>query len=183
MLEITIDNCYKCDLETINDVNSSQYFRINRRDLIETKRNWQVILDKYKDLLTQKYRRELTPNITFQPNKIFVRNDLFEKVIKSCKSTNLEFLKLKEKLGLYLYEDICDEEDFILMSEKIITYHDIENKQLKEENKKLNENENENENKNKNKIVKDANIKEEPKEIKSLHWLDKNKFKKIFNYY
>ena len=32
------------------------------------------------------------PNITFQPNKIFVRNDLFQKVIKSCKATNLEFL-------------------------------------------------------------------------------------------
>ena len=38
---------------------------------------------------------------------------------------------------------------------------------------------NENENENKNKIVKDANIKEEPKEIKSLNWLDKNKFKEI----
>ena len=31
----------------------------------------------------------LTPNITFQPNKIFVRNDLFEKIIKSCQATNL----------------------------------------------------------------------------------------------
>ena len=61
---------------------------------------------------TQKYRRELTPNITFEPNKIFVRNDLFEKIIKSCKATNLEFLKLKEKLGLCLYEDICDEQEF-----------------------------------------------------------------------
>ena len=41
MLEITIDNCYKCDLEAINDLNNSQYFGINRRDLeIETKRNW-----------------------------------------------------------------------------------------------------------------------------------------------
>ena len=71
MLEITIGNCYKCDLETINDPNNSQYFWINRRDLeIETKRNWQVVFDKYKDLSTQKYRRELTPNITFQPNKI-----------------------------------------------------------------------------------------------------------------
>ena len=80
MLEITIDNCYKCDLETINDPNNSQYFWINRRDLeIETKRNWQVIFDKYKDLSTQKYRRELTSNITLQPNKIFVGNDLFEK--------------------------------------------------------------------------------------------------------
>ena len=79
MLKITIDNCQKCNLETIIDPNNSQYFWINRRDLeIETKRNWQVIFDKYKDLLTQKYRKELTPNITFQPNKIFVRNDLFD---------------------------------------------------------------------------------------------------------
>ena len=48
MLEMTIDNCYKCDLETFNDPNHSQYFWINR-----------------KDLSTQKYRKELTPNITF----------------------------------------------------------------------------------------------------------------------
>ena len=46
MLEITIDNCYKCDLETINDPNNSQYFWINRRDLeIETKSNWQDLFD------------------------------------------------------------------------------------------------------------------------------------------
>ena len=70
MLEIAIDNCNKCNIETIND-----------------------------------------PNVTFQPNKIFVRNDLSEKIIKSCKSTNLEFLKLKEKLGLCLYEDICNEQE------------------------------------------------------------------------
>ena len=151
MLEITIDNCYKCDLETINDPNNSQYFRINRSDLeIERKRNWQAIFDKYKDLSTQKYRRELTPNITFQPNKIFVRNDLFEKIIKSCKAINLEFLKLKKKLGLCLYEDICDEKEFTLMSEEIFIQHDVENKQLKEENKKLNVNENENDNEDKN---------------------------------
>ena len=66
MLEITIDNCYECDLETINDPNNSQYFSINRRDLeIETKRNWQVIFDKYKGLLSQKYRKELTPILYF----------------------------------------------------------------------------------------------------------------------
>ena len=49
------------------------------------------------------------------------------------------------------------------MSEKVITHLDIENKQLIEENKKLNVNENENENENVTffqKIVKDANIKE-----------------------
>ena len=77
--------------------------------------------------MTPKYRKELTPNITFQSNKIVVRNDLFEKIIKSYKATNLEFLKLKEKLGLCLYEEICDEKEFILMS-------DVENKKLKKEN-------------------------------------------------
>ena len=120
MLEIIIDNCNKCDLETINDPNDSQYFWINRRDLqIETKRNWQAIFNKYKDSSTQKYRKRLTPDITFQPNKIFVRNDLFEKIIKSCKATNLEFWKLKEKLGLCLYADICDEQELISTSEEI----------------------------------------------------------------
>ena len=82
------------------------------------KLNVQVIFDKYKDLSTQKSRKELIPNITFQPNKIFVRKNLFEKIIKCCKATNLEFLKLKEKLGLCLYEDICGEQELILMSEE-----------------------------------------------------------------
>ena len=110
MLEITMDDCHKCDFEEISDQNNNQYFWINRRDLeIESKRNWQAIFDKCKDSSRQKYRKELTPNITFQPNKIFVRNNLFEKIIKSCKTTNFGFLKLKEKLGLWLY----DEQGFI----------------------------------------------------------------------
>ena len=92
-----------------------------------------------------KNRKELTPNITFQPNKIFVRNDLFERIIKSCKTTNLEFLKLKDKLGLYPNKVICDEQEFISTSEeifkeeKIFTQHDVESKQLKEENEQLRE--------------------------------------------
>ena len=198
MLEITINNCHKCDIETINDPNNSQHFWINRRNLeIETKRNWQAIFDKCKDSSTQKYRKELTPNITFQPNKIFVRNDLFEKIIKSCKATNLEFLKLKEKLGLCLYEAICDEKELIPVSEEIFikenisTQHDVENKQLNEENEKVRKEENEkvrkgeneklrkeeneqlrkeNEQLRKNNVVKDAEIKEsieKPIEIKS----------------
>ena len=97
MLEITIDNCHKCNLETIIDPNNSQGFWINRRDLrIESKGNWQAIFDKCKDSSRQKYRKKLTPIITFQPSKIFVRKDLFERTIKSCKAINLEFLKLKE---------------------------------------------------------------------------------------
>ena len=164
-----------------NDPNNSQYFWINRRDLeIETKRNWQAIFDKCKDSSTQKYRKELTTNITFQPNKIFVTSNLFGKIIKSCKATNLEFAKPKEKLGLCFYEVICDEPEFISTSEEIVkeeknvTQHDVKNKQLKEENEKWRkENETlrkENEQLRKTILVKDANIKEsieKPIEIKS----------------
>ena len=142
MLEITINSCNKCDLETINDANNSQKFWINRRDLeIETKCNWQAIFDKCNNSSTQKYRKELIPDITFQPNKIFVRNDLFEKIIKSCKATNLEFLKLKEKLGLCFYEDICNEQELVSISEEILkkenvfTQPDIENEKVRKEKK------------------------------------------------
>ena len=128
------------------------------RDLeIESKRSWQAIFDKCKDLSRQKYRKELTPNITFQPNKIFVRNDLFERIIKSCKATNLKFLKLKEKLGLCLYELICDEKELISTSEEIFTQHDVENNKLKEENEQLRK---KNKQLRKNNLVKDATIKE-----------------------
>ena len=52
----------------------------------------------------------MTPNIKFQPDRIFVRNDLFERIIKSCKATNAEFTMLKEKLGICLYEENYYEE-------------------------------------------------------------------------
>ena len=68
-----------------------------------------------------------------------------KKIIKSCKTTNLEFLKLKEKLGLCLFKVICDEQGFISTSEEIFkeekffTQYDVENKPLKEENGQLKE--------------------------------------------
>ena len=75
------------------------------------------------------------------------------------------------------------------MSEESFIQHDVENKQLRKENEKLRkENENEKvetrnekvEMTNENKQFKKNNIvKEEPKEIKSLNWFDKNKFKEI----
>ena len=74
---------------------------------------------------------------------------MFEKIIKSFKATNLEFLKLKEKLGLCFYKAICDEQELISMSEeifkedKIFTQHNVENKQLKEESEKLRKEESE----------------------------------------
>ena len=98
MLETTKKNCYKCHLETIID-NNSQYFWINLRDFeVETESTWLNIFNKHRNKSTLKYRIELTPNIKFQADRIFVRNDLFEQVIKSCKATNTKFLIFKENM-------------------------------------------------------------------------------------
>ena len=79
MLEITRKNCYKCDLETIT-LNDSQYFWINLKDFeVETERNWRNIFNKHGNSSTLKYRRDLAPDIQFQPDRIFTRNDLFER--------------------------------------------------------------------------------------------------------
>ena len=79
MLEITRKNCYKCDLETII-LNDSQYFWINLKDFeVETERNWRNIFNKHGNSSTLKYRRDLAPDIQFQPDRIFTRNDLFER--------------------------------------------------------------------------------------------------------
>ena len=88
----------------------------------------------------------------------------------------------------------------IFKEEKIITQHDVENKQLKEENEKLRKEENEKLRKEENEKLKkeneqlrknnvDVKIKEsieKPIEIKSLEedknttdWFDRNKFKEI----
>ena len=49
MLEITIDNCHKCDLETIIDPNNSQYFWINRRDLEIESKLFQISVKTHRD--------------------------------------------------------------------------------------------------------------------------------------
>ena len=113
MLEITSKNCYKCDLETIIDSNS-QYFWINSRDFeIETESKCLNIFNKHGNKSTLEYRTELTPIIKLQTDKICVRNDLFEQVIKSCKATNIEFTMFKEKLGICLYEENYYTEEII----------------------------------------------------------------------
>ena len=133
MLEITRKNCFKCDLETIID-NNSQYFWINLRDFeVETESKWLNIFNKHGNKSTLKYRRELTPNIKFQADRIFVRNDLFEQIIKSCKATNVEFTMLKENLGICPYEENYYEEEIIKFN------IEESNKELnKESNKELN---------------------------------------------
>ena len=83
MLEITSKNCYKCELETIIDSNS-QYFWINLRDFeVETESKRLNIFNNYGNKSTLKYKREITPDIKFQTDEIFVRNDFLEQVIKS----------------------------------------------------------------------------------------------------
>ena len=69
------------------------------------KLKWLNIFNKHGNKSTLKYRREIIPDIKVQADKIFVRNDLFEQVIKSYKATNKEFLMLKEKPGICLYEE------------------------------------------------------------------------------
>ena len=113
MLEITNKHCYKCDLETIIDSNS-QYFWINLRDFeVETESKWLNIFNKYDNKSTLKYKRQITSDIKFQTDRIFVRNDLFEQVIKSCKATNKDFLLIKEKLGICLYKENYNTEEII----------------------------------------------------------------------
>ena len=113
MLEITSKSCYKCDLETIIDSNG-EYFWINLWDFeVETKSKWLNIFNKHGNKSTLKYRREITPDIKFQADKIFVRNYLFEQVIKSWKSINKEFLMLKEKFSRCLYEENYYTQDII----------------------------------------------------------------------
>ena len=119
MLEIARNNCYKCDLETIID-NNSQHFWINLRDFeAETESKWLNMFNKHDNKSTFKDRKELTSNIKFQADRIFVRNDLFEKIIKSCKATNAEFLMFKEKLGICLYEENYYEEEIIKIQDDI----------------------------------------------------------------
>ena len=77
------------------------------------------MFNKQGNKSTLKFRRELTPNIKFQPDIIFVRNDFFEKIIKSCKTSNVEFTTLKEKLGICLYEENYYEEEIIKIQDDI----------------------------------------------------------------
>ena len=162
MLEITRKNCYKCDLETIIFPNDNQYFWINLKDFeVETESNWQNIFNKYGNSSTLKYRKELTPNIQFQPDRIFTRNDLFERIIKSCKATNVEVLMLKRKIWFmslwsYILPEIQD---------------DIE--ELKKENIesikiKISEESTE----------ESIEIKSPKKDENTTDWFDKNKLKK-----
>ena len=76
------------------------------------------------------------PNTKFQQHRVFVRNDLIEKIIRSCKKTPKDFLEFKIKLGLDPNLVTCDEQDIIsalpvsFEGEIILTQYCIENKKI-----------------------------------------------------
>ena len=174
MLEITRKNCYKCDLETVTN-NDSRYFWINLRDFeAGTESKWLNLFNKQGHAWTLKYKRELTPNIKFQPDRIFIRNDLFEQIIKSCKATNAEFTMLKEKLAICLYEQNYYEEEIIKIQDDI---QESDEELIEIINPKKDETSNESD-----KETSDEELIEiiSPKNDESTtDWYNKNKFNKI----
>ena len=110
---------------------------MNRKDLeIESDvANWAQIFDKC-DSEKQKYRQELTPNAEYQWCRVFVRNDLVERKIKSCRKSSKRFLEFKKKLGLDPNVVTCDEQDIISAFqvafewEIILTQYCNENKRI-----------------------------------------------------
>ena len=175
MLEIKNKNCYKCDLETIID-NNSQYFWITLRDFeAETESSWRNIFNKHGNTSTTKYKKELTPNIKFQPDRILIRNDLFEQIIKSWKATNVEFTMLKEKLGICLYEENYYEEELIKIQDNIDETSDESDKSDKLD--KLDKSDKES---TKINISEDLiELISPKKDENTTDWHDKNKSKKI----
>ena len=118
-------------------IDKGRYFWVNRKDLeVESDvANWAQIFDKC-DPEKQKYRQELTPNAEYQRCRVFVRNDLVERKIKSCRKSSKRFLEFKKKLGLDPNVVTCDEQDIIntlqivFEGEIILTQYCIENKRL-----------------------------------------------------
>ena len=91
MLQISKEGYKKCEVENID---KRRYFWVNRKDLeVESDvANWAQIFDKC-DPEKQKYRQELTPNAEYQRCRVFVRNDLVERKIKSCRKSSKRFLQ------------------------------------------------------------------------------------------
>ena len=93
MPQIIKESYLKCEIEVID---KGQYFWINRKNLeVESDANWRHIFDKC-DPKKQKYRQELTPE--YQRCRVFVRNDLVERKIKSCRKSSKIFLELLKKI-------------------------------------------------------------------------------------
>ena len=91
MVQISKEGYKKCEVEIID---KGRYFWVNRKDLeVESDvANWAQIFDKC-DPQKQKHRQELTPNAKYQRCSVFVRNNLLEGKIKSCRKSSKRFLE------------------------------------------------------------------------------------------
>ena len=134
MVQISKKGYEKCEVGIIG---KGRYFWVNRKDLeVESDvTNWAQIFDKC-DPEKQKYRQELTPNAEYQRCRVFVRNDLVERKIKSCRKSSKRFLEFKKKLGLDPNVVTYDEQDIIsalqvaFEGEIILTQYCIKNKRI-----------------------------------------------------
>ena len=157
-------------------------FWINLKDFeAKTESKWLNMFIKQGNSSTLKYRRELTPNIKFQSDRIFIRNDLFEQIIKSFKATNAEFAMLKEKLGICPDEENYNEKKIIKLNieesfNKLL--HESDDELIKEFNKELNKESDKESNKETSgeELIEIINPKNDED---TTDWYDKNKFKKI----
>ena len=82
MVQISKEEYKKCEVEIIDQ---GRYFWVNRKDLeVESDvANWAQTFDKC-DSKKQKNRQELTPYAEYQRCRVFVRNDLVKRKMKSC---------------------------------------------------------------------------------------------------
>ena len=80
-----------CEVEIIH---KERYFWVNRKylEVQSNVANWSQIFDKC-DPEKQKYRQELTSNTEYQQSRVFVRNDLVERKIESCRKSSKRFLQ------------------------------------------------------------------------------------------
>ena len=94
MVQISKEGYKKFEVEIIG---KGLYFWVNRKGLeVESDAaNWAQIFDKC-DPKKQKYRHEFMPNTEFQPCRRFVRNDLVEQKIKSCRNSSKKILEFKK---------------------------------------------------------------------------------------
>ena len=98
MVQISKEGYNKCEVEIID---KGRYFWVNRKDLeVESDvANWTHIFDKCNPG-KQKYRHELMPNTEFQSCRRFVRNDVVERKIKTCRKSSKKSFRIQNKVSI-----------------------------------------------------------------------------------
>ena len=133
MLQFSKEEYKKCEVEIID---KGRYFWVNRKDLEVQSDVANLVQIAKCDSEKQKYRQKLTPNAEYQRCRVFVRNDLVERKIKSCRKSSKRFLEFKKKLGLDPNVVTYDEQDIIsalqvaFEGEIILTQYCIKNKRI-----------------------------------------------------